>query len=167
MTKVVILALLVALALIAVGCENLGEDEGLIEVENIENEIGDNGTEEEHVREVEFSEVDLSEPYWAGEMWIDMGADIDLTVDDTFDLSQFADQPIESREQAKIIAYEILEQHQRNGFLKKYLLWSIDHDPAQNIWIFLYLRDPVVAAGMPFYAAVDGYTSELLRMWVW
>jgi len=164
MTRIVILALLVTLALIGTGCENTREDEGFAEVENIEKEIEDNGMDEKHVREVEFSEVDLSKPYWAGEMWMDMGVGARGEVD----LSQFAGQTIDTREQAEIIAYEILKQQQADGFFRDFVLTNIDFDPVQNIWIFMYGygRYPPVA-GMPFYAAVDGYTSELLRMWVW
>jgi len=165
MKRLLILLLLITLALIAVGCENLGEYEGFADVENIENEIENNGMEEEHVREVEFREVDLSKPYWAGEMWMDMGAEIDLTVDDTSDLSQFASQAIESREQSEYIANYILEQQQASGYLRDFVLRSIEHDPAQNIWIFRYAPYPPVP-GMSFYAAVDGDASELLRMWV-
>jgi len=161
MIRVLIFALLMALALIAVSCENLGEDEGLLEVENIENEIGDNGTEEEHVREVRFREVDLSKPYWAGEMWMDMGVGVRGEVD----LSQFAGQAIESREQAEIIANEILEQRQADGFSRDFILGSILHDPLQNIWIFSYGQYPPIP-GSNFLAAVDGDASELLRMWV-
>jgi hypothetical protein len=161
MRKIVILTLLVAIALIGTGCENLREYEGFAEVENIENEIEDNGMDEEHVREVRFREVDLSKPYWAGEMWMDMGVGVRGEVD----LSQFAGQAIESREQAEIIAYEILEQQQADGFFRDFILGSILHDPLQNIWIFSYGQYPPIP-GSNFLAAVDGDASELLRMWV-
>ena len=110
---------------------------------------------------VEFREIDLSEPYWSGRFWDDVGVDIEKTVD----LSQFANQTIESKEMAESIANVILEQEQDKGFLENFVLRRIEHDPIKNIWIFRYDIQPSVP-GMSYFAAVDGDTSQLLRMWV-
>jgi len=82
------------------------------------------------------------------------------------DLSQFAGQVIDSIELAEMIANEILIQEQASGFFRDFILVSIRHDPVQNIWIFTYVKYPL-ELGSPFYVAVDGHTSELLRMWVY
>ncbi|MCL2827297.1 MAG: hypothetical protein FWD99_00980 [Oscillospiraceae bacterium] len=112
--------------------------------------------------EIAFREIDLSEHSWDGESWENAGANARGDVD----LSQFSGQKIESREMAENIAITILEQQQTQGFLDDFVLLSIEHDPIQNIWIFAYGEHPPIP-GMPFYAAVDGYTSQLLRMWVY
>jgi hypothetical protein len=117
--------------------------------------------DEEHVQEVAFREVDLSKPYWGGSMWEEIGAKARGEID----LSQFAGQAIDSREQAEYIANFILEQQQAVGFLRDFMLMTIEHDPIQNIWIFTYFIWPIIPS-MSFHAAVDGYTSELLRIWV-
>lgn len=111
---------------------------------------------------VEFREMDLSEPYWFGEMWHDVGMDTEIDVD----LSQFAGQVIDSRRMARNIANEILAQWQNRGRLEGFVLQGIDHDPFQNIWIFSYWdRDPFVM-GFSFHVAVDGNTSEVIRVWI-
>ena len=150
MKRFITFALLIAIALTGAGCNHV-EEEDMKNVENAEN-----------VSEIAFREIDLSEHRWDGETWKEMGGDARGDVD----LSQFAGQAIESREMAERIANVILTQQRRNGFFDGFVLWSLRHDPVQNIWIFLYEHespDP----GMLFYAAVDGNTSELLRMWVY
>jgi len=156
MKRVVIFALLITIALIGTGCDKLDE------VADVENEINNTGEDDmESMREVAFREVDLSIP-WGNELWMDHGVDARGEVD----LSQFAGQVIDSIELAETIANEILEQRQADGFSRDFILVSIRHDPVQNIWIFTYEQYPL-EPGMPFYVAVDGYTSELLRMWVY
>ena len=123
---------------------------------------GDHSDEVEHVKEIAFREIDLSVPFGDGEFWEDMGVDARGDVD----LSQFVGQAIESIEMATSIANVILEQQQESGFLAGFVLVSIGHDLAQNIWIFSYGEYPSIP-GMPFYAAVDGHTSQLLRTWVY
>ena len=113
------------------------------------------------MREVVFREIDLSEQYGDGESWEDTGVDARGDVD----LSQFADQAIESREMAESIANEILAQRQAEGFSMDFVLASVSHDPIQNIWIFGYGMYPPIP-GDGFAAAIDGTTGELLRMWV-
>jgi len=111
---------------------------------------------------VEFREIDLSEPFWADEYWEESGGEARGTVD----LSQFADQAIESKEMAESIANVILAQRQVDGFLDDFVLRSIRYDPVQNIWVFAYGQFPPIPS-FSFYAAVDGNTSELLRMWIY
>jgi len=58
MTRIIILTLLVALALIGTGCDKLDE------VADVENEINNTGEDDmESMREVAFREVDLSIPW--------------------------------------------------------------------------------------------------------
>ena len=144
MKRKVIIVMLAITSLLVVGCESFENEENM--------------AEEDIVR---FAEIDLSEPYWAGAMWMDMGRTSAWEVD----LSQFANQKIDSLEFAEYIANEILLQRQANGSLRDFVLRQIDYDPLQSIWIFRYAQYPPVA-GMSFYAAISGRNSALLRMWV-
>ena len=115
------------------------------------------------MREVRFSEVDLSEPTAQGGTWENIG----MTVERIIDLSQFANQHISTKEEAKSIANTVLENEQQNGRYLSFELMIIEHDLNKNIWIFIYFQDPLLyGPGSDFSVAVDGNNIEILRMWV-
>jgi len=156
MTKIIILTLLVALALIGTGCENLEEYE-----------TEDNGMDEEHVREVRFSEVDLQGLYWRGRALYEHG-DEGLPISD---LSQILGLPITTKEEAVKIANEILESESHpdmevgQGIIENLTLelLLVEHDQNQNLWLFSYWQYFTFGASM--HIAVDGNTGKLLCMW--
>ena len=154
MKKTLIFVMLMLIALTGVGCTHFDEAES-----NMGSEMEDNM---ENMREIEFREIDLSEPYWAGESWDEVGAETRGDID----LSRFGDQEVTSREMAEKIANSILAQQQAEGLFSDFVLANIEYDPVENIWIFTYFPEPL-EPGMTFHAAVDGDTGQLLRTWVY
>jgi len=108
-------------------------------------------------------------PNLHGTLWHERGG----TVEPRVDLTQILGQPITTRDEAIDIANKILEaksnpemeigQELIDGLTLE--LMSVEHDPAQNIWIFGY-GDSGPDPGSSFHVALDGNTGELLRMWV-
>ena len=115
---------------------------------------------------IEFREVDLSEPWWAGETWDISG----FTAEPRSDLSQILGRRIQNRDEAAHIAIQIIESEQQDrnifGSDMPFELSRVSHDPQKNIWIFNYQINPLVP-GSDFMVAVDGASGELLRIWVY
>ena len=109
---------------------------------------------------IKFRTVDLSEPYWRGEFWYELGFEIEPQSD----LTEILGQPIATRDDAAYIAIKILENEQAEGFFRDDELMQVEHDSNKNIWIFQYSINFVPSSSLS--VVIDGDTGELLRMWV-
>ena len=123
---------------------------------------------EEGVRVIEYREVDLSKSSrWDGLFWYEVG----FEVEPTHSTAQILVQDIESRYDAVRSSDAIFESERGNVPISEDLnfgLMLIKHDPGQNIWIYIYwdVDFLINGPGSSFYIAVDGDTSEVIRMWV-
>ena len=123
-----------------------------------------------NAHEVAFQEADLSQPGRSGHFWYELGG----TGEPRSDLSEILGQPFSSKEEAVELANRILisesrsEREKGQGIIGdlRLQLFSVTHDPAQNIWLFTYIDMNPELLSASFRVALDGNSGELLRMWV-
>ena len=87
------------------------------------------------------------------------------TIEAWSDLTSILGQPITTRNEAAYIAKQILASEQ-DSWVENLELMVVEHDPNQDIWIFVFLPNTFDTFTAHFFVSVSG-DGELLRMWLW